>query len=59
MTAFTSEAEFEHALINLLSGKYGWESEVIKNPTEEDLLKNWAEILYANNRDIDRLGTTP
>ncbi len=56
---FKNEANFEMALIDLLSGKYGWESEVIKNPTEEVLLQNWAEILYANNRDIDRLGDYP
>lgn len=29
---FTSEAAFEKASIDLLSGKYGWESEVINNP---------------------------
>src|SRR6056297_1135368 len=59
MTTFTTEADFETALIDILSGKYGWENKVIKNPTEEDLLKNWAGILYANNRDIDRLGDFP
>ena len=56
MTLFTSETDFEKTLIDLLSEKYGWESEVIKNPTEEQLLQNWADILYANNRNIDRLG---
>ena len=54
---FTSEAEFEKALISELSKK-GWE-EVIKNPTEEDLLQNWADILFANNKGIDRLGDEP
>ncbi|MCP4049533.1 MAG: type I restriction endonuclease subunit R, partial [bacterium] len=33
--------------------------EVIKYPTEEDLLQNWANILFENNRDIDRLNDTP
>ncbi|MBN2367042.1 MAG: type I restriction endonuclease subunit R [Calditrichaeota bacterium] len=56
---FTTEADFEKALIYILSGKHGWESRVIKNPTEEDLLKNWAGILYTNNQDIDRLGEHP
>ncbi len=56
---FKNEADFEKALIDLLSGKYGWESEVIKNPTEEVLLQNWSGILYANNRNIDRLGDYP
>ena len=55
---FTKEAEFEEALILALSKK-GWEKEVIKNPTEADLLRNWANILYENNRSIDRLNDTP
>lgn len=55
---FTTEAEFEEALIYALSQK-GWESEVIKYPTEEDLLKNWANILFQNNNTIDRLNDCP
>jgi type I restriction enzyme, R subunit len=51
---FTNELEFEIALISVL-GEKGWEKEVIKNPTEEYLLQNWADILFANNRGIDRL----
>lgn len=55
---FTKEAEFEDALILALSKK-GWEKELIKNPTEADLLKNWANILFENNRGVDRLNDTP
>ena len=55
---FTAESEFESALIEILSHK-GWEKEVIKNPTEQTLLKNWADILFENNRGIDRLGECP
>ncbi len=55
---FTTEAEFEKALIQALSRK-GWEEEVIKNPTEENLLQNWADILFENNRGIDRLNDHP
>ena len=55
---FTTEAEFEEALIHALSQK-GWESEVIKYPTEEDLLKNWANLLFQNNNTIDRLNDCP
>jgi type I restriction enzyme R subunit len=55
---FTKESEFEQALLLALTKK-GWEDEVIKNPTEADLLKNWANILFDNNRDIDRLNNTP
>jgi type I restriction enzyme, R subunit len=55
---YTTEAEFEEALISELSNK-GWEKEVLKNPTEQDLLDNWAKILFDNNRGIDRLNDTP
>lgn len=55
---FTSEAEFEEALIQALSKK-GWEKEVLKCPTEHDLLANWANILFENNRSIDRLNDHP
>lgn len=37
----------------------GWEDKVIKNPTEKDLLNNWAAILFENNRGIDRLNDVP
>lgn len=56
--SFTTEAAFEEALILALSKK-GWETEVLKNPTEKDLLDNWAKILFDNNRGIDRLGDFP
>ncbi|WP_303800394.1 hypothetical protein [Ruminococcus flavefaciens] len=48
---FTTEAEFEEALIHALSQK-GWEPEVIKYPTEEELLQNWANILFQNNNTM-------
>lgn len=51
---FKSEAKFETALINELKNK-GWEDEVLKNPTEADLLRNWADILFHNNCGRDRL----
>ncbi|WP_430885145.1 type I restriction endonuclease subunit R [Fusibacter sp. JL216-2] len=55
---FKTEAEFESALIKALKNK-GWEDHVLKYPTEEDLLKNWADILFENNRGIDRLNDAP
>jgi type I restriction enzyme R subunit len=54
---FNKESEFEEALIKVLF-TYGWE-EVIKNPTERDLIDNWAQILFDSNRDIDRLNNFP
>lgn len=55
---FNKELDFEKALIKVLCTK-GWESDIIKNPTEEDLVKNWANILFENNRNINRLGDYP
>jgi len=55
---FTTETQFEEALIEILAKK-GWEKEVIKYPTENDLLQNWANILFENNRTIDRLNDYP
>ena len=55
---FKTEAEFEAAMIVALQNK-GWENHVLKYPTEEDLLKNWADILFENNRGIDRLNDAP
>ena len=55
---FNSESEFEAAVIASLKNK-GWENQVLMYPTEEDLLKNWAQILFENNRGIDRLNDAP
>ena len=57
--AFEQEAAFETALINLLTEKYGWESEILRYKTEEDLIQNWKQILFENNRDVDRLNDVP
>lgn len=59
MTTFTKEADFEKALIQALSSQKGWDGGIIKNPTEADLLQNWANILFENNREIDRLNNVP
>lgn len=55
---FNKEADFEEALIKILSEK-GWEKEVLKNYSEKDLLRNWANILFENNRSVDRLNDYP
>lgn len=55
---FNKESDFEEALIKILS-ENGWEKEVLKNYSEKDLLRNWADILYENNREIDRLNDFP
>ncbi|MGB0937778.1 MAG: type I restriction endonuclease subunit R, EcoR124 family [Colwellia sp.] len=58
MTTFKTEAEFEQAFIEVLIHK-GWEAEILKNKTEADLLQNWANILFENNRQQDRLNDIP
>ncbi|MCD8402075.1 type I restriction endonuclease subunit R [Tenacibaculum finnmarkense] len=57
---FKNEAEFEKTFIETLRNFGDWnDSEVLKNPTEQDLLNNWAKILYKNNKSIDRLNEKP
>jgi type I restriction enzyme R subunit len=58
MTTFKTEAQFEQAFIEVLTHK-GWEPETLKNKTEADLLQNWANILFENNRQRDRLNDIP
>ncbi|MCW2457567.1 UNVERIFIED_ORG: type I restriction enzyme R subunit [Rahnella aquatilis] len=58
MTTFKTEAQFEQAFIEVLTHK-GWETEILKNKTEADLLQNWASILFENNRQCDRLNDVP
>ncbi len=55
---FTKEDVFEKALVKALTGK-GWEEDIIKYPSEEVLIKNWANILFENNRGVDHLNDFP
>ena len=55
---FANENEFELALVELLTQK-GWEKEVLVQPSEQDLLRNWAKIILDNNSGIDRLNGVP
>ena len=54
----STESEFEEKVIQALQSK-GWEKEVLRYPTEQDLIDNWAQILFENNRQVDRLGDAP
>lgn len=56
--AVASESEFERKVIEALQKK-GWEKTVLEYPTEEQLVDNWAQILFENNQGIDRLGDAP
>ena len=53
---YDSEAKFEDELIKCLVEKKGWKDGVLKYKTEKELIQNWSDIIYENNRDIDRLG---
>ncbi|MDD3588343.1 MAG: hypothetical protein PHQ75_14275, partial [Thermoguttaceae bacterium] len=55
---FDRESDFENALITLLFDK-GWEREVLRYKTEAELIQNWADILFDNNRGRDRLNDVP
>ncbi len=55
---YNDELLLEHDVINLLT-ENGWEKEILKNKTEEDLIQNWANILFENNNIIDRLNGYP
>ncbi|GAA5166264.1 type I restriction endonuclease subunit R [Viridibacterium curvum] len=59
MSTFAKESEFEAAVIHALR-QCGWgDLDVIKNPSEADLLANWKQILFENNRGKDRLNEVP
>ncbi len=55
---FDKELDFEKAVIEALQHN-GWSDQVIYNPTEQDLIDNWAKILFENNREQDRLNGDP
>ena len=52
------ELDFEKALANQLT-QHGWEPAILMNPTEQQLIENWASIIYNNNREESRLGNFP
>ena len=52
---YNDELLFERDFINYLQKNCGWKDGLIKNPSEKDLIENWANILYENNNDIDHL----
>ena len=57
---FDKESAFEEAVITVLK-QHGWDDAegVLRYPTEQDLIDNWAKILFNNNAGIDRLNDCP
>lgn len=56
---FRLEQEFENSLINILVRQKGWSGGVLRSPTEEDLIENWAAMLFRMNKETDRLNNVP
>ena len=54
MASYSSELDFEKDVMALLPSK-GWEPQILKYKTEQELIDNWANILYQNNKGIDKL----
>ena len=55
---FQVESSFELALCDVLT-QHGWEKEILVQPSEDDLVKNWAQIIFDNNREQESLGNYP
>ena len=55
---FQKESGFELALCDVLT-QHGWEKDILVQPSEEDLVANWAQIIFDNNREQERLGNYP
>ena len=55
---YTDELVFEADVIKKLT-EHGWSKQILKNKTEEQLIDNWADILFNNNKGIDRLNNEP
>lgn len=52
---YASEADFEDAVIEALTLRHGWSKQVLEYPTPDDLVDNWAEIIFKNNGESRRL----
>lgn len=56
---FASEAAFEDAVIQNLTELHGWSRNVLNYPTQQDLVNNWADIIFENNNSLERLNNVP
>ena len=56
---FTSEREFEDAIVSVLTNEKGWTGGMLNHPSEQDLVDNWARILFGRNNVPDRLNGCP
>lgn len=56
---YASEAEFEDAVVDALTTRHGWSKNVLMYPSVDDLVDNWAEIIFRNNNTPHRLNSVP
>lgn len=49
--AFQNEQAFEDALVDELTSKHHWSPKVLNQPSEDDLLDNWADIVFRSNME--------
>ena len=55
---YNDELKFEHDLVESLK-QHGWKDGILNHPTEQELIDNWANIIFTNNNSIDRLNDCP
>lgn len=55
---YDDELKFEADVVRKLT-EHGWSKNILKNKDEKALIDNWADILYNNNKGIDRLNNQP
>lgn len=46
---YDKESDFEDDLVAVLK-RHGWTDGVLEYPTEQDLIDNWANILFDNTK---------
>ena len=57
---FKTEKEFEDALIAKLTELDNqWSRDILDHKTEQELIKNWANIIFSNNNQTDKLNGYP
>lgn len=56
--SYDDELKFEKDLITALQ-RWGWSPDVLRYKTEDELIQNWADILYRNNSGRDKLDKYP
>lgn len=58
MELYNNELDFEKDVMSILPHK-GRDPQILKFKTEQELVDNWANILYQNNKGIDKLNGFP